>query len=348
MHSSTLLVMPLLAVSALAAPPSNDACSSAESISGLGSFAFTSIDATTDGPVNAECSFFSQAQVWKDVWSCWTPTASGLVTISTCSGAGWDTKLAVYAGCDCGATGTSILACSDDSCGAQSRVTIAVTGGQQYLIRIGGYGSSEAGAASGAGTITIADGALFEVTRPETGKRYVAYAATTWAAAEATAVQLGGHLVSIDDAEENEWVRANVANFGGVDRRIWLGFNDVASEGQFAWTDGTPADFTNWNPGEPNNSGGIEDFTELLGSNGRWNDQDADGNGQQIGVAELGDAVPACAADLDRDGFVGGGDLGILLTAWATADAAADLDDDGFVGGADLGIMLVAWGQCPR
>jgi hypothetical protein len=65
-------------------------------------------------------------------------------------------------------------------------------------------------------------------------------------------------------------------------------------------------------------------------------------------VAELGDAVPACAADLDRDGFVGGGDLGILLTAWATADAAADLDDDGFVGGADLGIMLVAWGQCPR
>ena len=347
MHTTAPIAL-ALAASAMAVPPANDACVSAEPITGLGSFAFTSVEATTDGPINPECNFFSQSQVWKDVWFCWTPSATGLVTIATCGGATWDTKLAVYAGCDCGGTGTSILACSDDTCSAQSRVTIAATAGQQYLVRVGGYGSSETGAASGNGTLTIADGALFEVTRPETGKRYVAYTASTWAAAEATAVLLGGHLVTIDDAEENEWVRANVANFGGVDRRLWLGFNDVQVEGQFAWTDGTPTGYTNWNPGEPNNSGGIEDFTELLGSNGRWNDQDADGNGQQIGVAELGDAAPACAPDLDRDGFVGGSDLGILLTAWGSVDAASDLDGDGFVGGADLGIMLVAWGQCPQ
>ncbi len=343
----TALIVHSLAASAMAAPPANDGCVSAEAIQGLGSFTFTSVDATTDGLLHTECNFFSQAQVWKDIWFCWTPAASGLVTIATCGGATWDTKLAVYAGCDCGATATSILGCSDDTCGAQSRVNVLVNAGQQYLVRIGGYGSSETAAASGAGTLTIADGALFDVTRPETGKRYVAYAAATWAAAEATAVQLGGHLVSIEDAEENEWVRANVANYGGVDRRLWIGFNDVQVEGQFTWTDGTPTSYTNWNPGEPNNSGGIEDFTELLGSNGRWNDQDADGNGQQIGVAELGDTAPVCAPDLDRDGFVGGSDLGILLTAWGTTDAASDLDDDGFVGGADLGIMLVAWGQCP-
>jgi len=342
------LVVHALAASTMAAPPANDACVSAEPIAGLGSFTFTSVEATTDGPLHAQCNFFNQSQVWKDIWFCWTPAATGLVTIATCGGATWDTKLAVYAGCDCGATATSILGCSDDTCGTQSRVTIAATAGQQYLVRIGGYGSSETGAASGAGTLTIADGALFEVTHPDTGTRYVAYAAATWAAAEATAVQLGGHLVSIQDAEENEWVRANVANFGGVDRRLWIGFSDVQVEGQFAWTDGASTNYTNWNPGEPNNSGGTEDFTELLGSNGRWNDQDADGNGQQIGVAELGEATPACAPDLDRDGFVGGADLGILLTAWGTADAASDLDDDGTVGGADLGIMLVAWGQCPQ
>jgi len=346
--TTVALIVHALAASTMAAPPVNDACVSAEPIAGLGSFAFTSVGATTDGPLNAECNFFNQSQVWKDIWFCWTPSVSGLVTFATCGGATWDTKLAVYAGCDCGATATSILGCSDDICGTQSRVTIAATAGQQYLVRIGGYGPSETGAASGAGTLTIAAGALFEVTHPNTGTRYVAYAAATWAAAEATAVQLGGHLVSIQDAEENEWVRANVANFGGVDRRLWIGFNDVQVEGQFAWTDGAPTTYTNWNPGEPNNSGGVEDFTELLGSNGRWNDQDADGNGQQIGVAELGEATPACAPDLDRDGFVGGADLGILLTAWGTADAASDLDDDGAVGGADLGIMLVAWGQCPQ
>lgn len=346
MHAIALIVH-ALAASAVALPPANDACTSAEPIADLGSFAFSTVDATTDGPINAPCNFFGQAQVWKDVWFCWTPSASGLVAFATCGGATWDTKLAVYAGCDCAATGTSILACSDDTCGTQSRVTIAATAGQQYLVRLGGYGASEAGAASGSGTLMVTNGALFEVTRPETGKRYVAYSATTWAAAEATAVQLGGHLVSIDDAAENEWVRANVANFGGVDRRLWIGFNDVQVEGQFVWTDGTPTGYTNWNQGEPNNSGGVEDFTELLGSNGKWNDQDADGNGQQIGVVELGDAAPACPSDLDRDGAVGGSDLGILLTAWGTTNSAADLDGDGFVGGADLGIMLVAWGLCP-
>ncbi|MBM4110082.1 MAG: hypothetical protein FJ254_01830 [Phycisphaerae bacterium] len=345
---TTALIVHALAASAMGLPPANDACVSAEPIAGLGSFAFTSVDATTDGPLHAQCNFFSQAQVWKDVWFCWTPSVSGLVTFATCGGATWDTKLAVYAGCDCAATGTSILACSDDDCFSQSRVTIAAAAGQQYLVRIGGYGASDASAASGTGTLTISDGALFEVTRPETGKRYVAYAATTWQSAEATAVQLGGHLVSIDDAQENEWVRANIANFGGVDRRLWIGFNDVQVEGQFEWTDGTPPSFTNWNQGEPNNSGGAEDFTELLGSNGQWNDQDADGTGQQIGVTELDIGAPACASDLDGDGSVGGGDLGILLTAWGTADAAADLDDDGLVGGGDLGIMLVAWGQCPQ
>jgi hypothetical protein len=63
--------------------------------------------------------------------------------VSLC-GSDYDTKLAVYAGCGC--PSAAPLACSDDDCGGtgdvkkqQSRVTIAVTSGQQYLVRVGGY-----------------------------------------------------------------------------------------------------------------------------------------------------------------------------------------------------------------
>jgi hypothetical protein len=57
-------------------------------------------------------------------------------------GSDHDTKLAVYSGCGC--PSASPLACSDDDCGSgienlQSRVEIAVTFGQEYMIRAGGF-----------------------------------------------------------------------------------------------------------------------------------------------------------------------------------------------------------------
>ncbi|HYE60667.1 MAG TPA: lectin-like protein [Phycisphaerales bacterium] len=98
-----------------------------------------------------------------------------------------------------------------------------------------------------------------------------------WTDAEAFAVSLGGHLASIADAEENEFVRSQVVNFGGVDRRAWIGLNDAASINNYVWSDGTPVNFLNWAAGEPNHANGTEFYAEMLGGNGLWNDQDNDG-----------------------------------------------------------------------
>jgi hypothetical protein len=40
----------------------------------------------------------------------------------------------------------------------------------------------------------------------------------------------------------------------------------------FAWSDGSPLNFINWNKGEPNNGDGGENCVEMYGSNSYWND----------------------------------------------------------------------------
>ena len=59
----------------------------------------------------------------------------------------------------------------------------------------------------------------------------------------------GGDLLSIHDSNLNELIR-NYINTGHL-----IGLNDVQIEGQFEWSDGSPVDYLNWNPGEPNNVG---------------------------------------------------------------------------------------------
>lgn len=82
---------------------------------------------------------------------------------------------------------------------------------------------------------------------------------------------LGGYLVSIASSQENQFVASLLP---GTD--LWIGFTDVAVEGQFQWVSGDPVTYTNWGPTEPNNSGG-EDYTHLTPTQ-QWNDL----NGSQV------------------------------------------------------------------
>ena len=112
-----------------------------------------------------------------------------------------------------------------------------------------------------------------------------------WATAENNAIALGGHLVTINDAAEETWLRSSFS----MTIRYWIGYNDAASEGNFVWSSGETPGFTHWNGGEPNNasSGGPnfgEDFAVLNWntSTGAWNDWDHDrGDYRNIaGIAE--------------------------------------------------------------
>jgi glucose/arabinose dehydrogenase len=107
--------------------------------------------------------------------------------------------------------------------------------------------------------------------------------ASNWRQAEAEAVSVGGHLVSINDAAEQQWLR----NTFGRSERFWIGLNDRNTEGQFQWTNGQAVTYTNWSSGNPDNFGAGEDFV-VLRPNGTWNDL---GGGALIrGIIEIGAA----------------------------------------------------------
>jgi Ca2+-binding RTX toxin-like protein len=94
---------------------------------------------------------------------------------------------------------------------------------------------------------------------------------TSWTDAEAQAVAAGGHLVTINDATEQQWL---IDTFG-TSESFWIGLNDAETENQFEWISGEPVTYTNWASGEPNNLSD-EDYAELnpAFAAGQWNDRD--------------------------------------------------------------------------
>ncbi|XP_033743957.1 C-type mannose receptor 2-like [Pecten maximus] len=52
-----------------------------------------------------------------------------------------------------------------------------------------------------------------------------------------------------------------------------MGANDIAKEGGWQWQEsGESLTYSNWNTGEPNNHGHVEDCGTLVGGQGFWND----------------------------------------------------------------------------
>ena len=84
----------------------------------------------------------------------------------------------------------------------------------------------------------------------------------------------GTSLASIHSASDNSDARAAANGVGITERSIivWIGLNDLSNESVLVWTDGTSVNYTNWSTGNPSNSGGIEHCTQLLATNGAWND----------------------------------------------------------------------------
>ena len=263
-----------LALSAsVASAQGADLCANAQAISGFGVFNFDNTAASTDGVPDGLCNFFGQLDIERDVWFEWTSTFDGTVFLDTCGQTALDTKIAVL-DTDCAG---AVIACDDDGCGAgtlQSSLSFAAVSGDTYMIRLGRYPN---GGAGDVGTFTIGDGTpqiIDTQVNPNNGKTYHLLSDSSWTAAQTAAIALGGNLVTIDDAIENDWVATTFGQPGVEDRQIWIGMTDQAQEGTWVWIDGSPVGYTNWAANEPNDGAGGEDYgmIDYHSATGEWND----------------------------------------------------------------------------
>jgi len=113
--------------------------STADAISGNGTFAVTTVGATNGTPDAVGC-----VNTQLDVWFFWTAGATGSATLSLCGGATADTVVTVWPNNAAGAcpTGTTSIACNDDFCGLQSQVTFPAVSGTSYFFQLGAFGSA--------------------------------------------------------------------------------------------------------------------------------------------------------------------------------------------------------------
>lgn len=132
-----------------------DSCATPDAIAGVGPHAFTTGTTGAEGQANASCLFFGQTGITNDVWFVWTAGATGNATLTLCTLASIDSKVAVYSGNGC--PGAAPLACNDDSCGLQSQLSFAATNGSQYTIQLGNFPGATGG--SGSFTVTVAGAA---------------------------------------------------------------------------------------------------------------------------------------------------------------------------------------------
>jgi hypothetical protein len=159
------------------------------------------------------------------------------------------------------------------------------------------------------------------IVNPANGHTYYRLTQSNWTDAENYAVtQLGGHLATINDAAENDWV---FSTFGSPtdDPRIWIGLNDLSQRFVYSWASGEPVTYTNWAPGQPSFYGnGPEDCVELkveVGGISQWNDlPNADtaggypGGTPMKGIVEVDTAPDLVATSLTWSTTQGGVDFG--------------------------------------
>ncbi len=99
----------------------------------------------------------------------------------------------------------------------------------------------------------------------------------TWPEAKTLAADIGADLATITDANLEGWIKSTFVQSGLVSAPFWMGLNDIASEGTFVWSSGTPVSFTHWMSGQPNDYSG-QDWGEVYNSEMEWNDTDSKTN----------------------------------------------------------------------
>jgi hypothetical protein len=134
-----------------------------------------------------------------------------------------------------------------------------------------------------------------------------------WEQSRLRAEQLGGHLATLTTLAENDFVMPLC--LPGEGASSWLGGKRIGEN--WAWVTGEAWSFTNWAPGEPNNTNGVEFFLISWIDGVTWND-----GGQYSGTFIVewdSDVIEDCDGD------------GVCDSEQILANPKADANTDGIL-----------------
>src|SRR5262245_32537576 len=103
------------------------------------------------------------------------------------------------------------------------------------------------------------------------GHTYYLLENSNWTDAENAAIGLGGHLVTINDAAENDWVW----NRWATNRNLWIGLyapTNAAPPESFRWASGESSAYRNWHTLEPNGDTATCIYAKGTSWSNYWND----------------------------------------------------------------------------
>jgi len=108
------------------------------------------------------------------------------------------------------------------------------------------------------------------ITNPANGHDYYLLSPNTWTLSEAEAESLDGTLAVIKNADEQKWVFSTFGADGGTNRNLWIGLHRNFHGGSLGWVTGEKLDYADWAGGQPDNTGGIEDYVFMASANRPW------------------------------------------------------------------------------
>ena len=108
-----------------------------------------------------------------------------------------------------------------------------------------------------------------------------------WHDAKMICEAMGGHLVTVTSADENNFIYGLIKEY--TNEYYHIGGTDETDEGQFTWVTGENMNYVNWDSGEPNN-GGDQDYMQIYNNktdskNGKWDDDK--GNSKKAFICEM-------------------------------------------------------------
>ena len=93
---------------------------------------------------------------------------------------------------------------------------------------------------------------------------YYLLGATNWTTSETWATEIGGHLTTVDTADEENWIYDTFSDYRGKSRDLWIGLTNYLNT--YSYSSGnTNAPYTDWADLQPTNCDGFTSYTLVYG-----------------------------------------------------------------------------------